>query len=792
MPIDSSNLRNIIKPQDGVTILITLLGVVIAIFLPDSIIKLIGGSIALLAGVALYITIAQRMNDRVQLQTRRTTLPPPSFKTRVTQDPATSAKRIVFDDYQQAFNPADDDLPDAWGGDDSDFTKVSRDDRDPASNETSIRTAMRGEGRQERGEDEEIDAFAGSAGESFRVVTPRKKSEQADPVELSTPSGDASVPLVAQAPSVQPPVEQPVIEEVGVALSEPEIAPAQKGKRRIDARPGIQAALDLPTLEEGSSPPEIEPAPPVIVEELEPVTVTGPIEEVRAELVAMRRQAQVVLQELFADSDEEVKESEPRAEFVRLVGQLLNAMARSIQARSIVFCWVNLEKKHLIPEAKLTTGSYGIRLGVRIPLGSDVVSQIARSGIPEIITDISPAAERELIPYYVGSANTRSFVGVPVFFRREVVGVLLADSTDENAFDEGSVATLAEYTRLVSGMIRGYTEKYDLHLIAKTLDTFESLHRGMAGATLDPANVARVLAERVSQLFDSLYVAVVLFDEEEREWEVAAVASETMEGTIRGIRPDMSSSLIGRSTRYAEEIYLERIDQEARFSPDEPLGEGGAFLALPLIATTKCYGTLVIEHPSPSAYIPRDVDLLRDLVRYAAMAIEVFNVNRAIETQIVLDESTGLYNSGFLLATLEHEVLRARDFRSPLSFALISVDIPPSLRGDRDAEEVIVGSIGSVVGSTLRSYDTLGRYDSNTFGVVLVGRNDQDAYLWAEKLRKDVASRILTLGPRKISVTISAGISDVSDLSKDGSVLDGARQALAKARSGDGNAVILY
>src|SRR5690606_8893169 len=129
------------------------------------------------------------------------------------------------------------------------------------------------------------------------------------------------------------------------------------------------------------------------------------------------------------------------------------------------------------------------------PLGTDVISQIARSGVPEIITDISPAAERELIAYYTSPANTRSFVGVPVFFRREVVGVLAADSSEENAFDEGAVATLAEYTRLISGLIRGYTEKYDLQLTARTLDAFEQMHRAFTGNSLDPVKIADILVE---------------------------------------------------------------------------------------------------------------------------------------------------------------------------------------------------------------------------------------------------------------------------------------------------------
>jgi diguanylate cyclase (GGDEF)-like protein len=107
-------------------------------------------------------------------------------------------------------------------------------------------------------------------------------------------------------------------------------------------------------------------------------------------------------------------------------------------------------------------------------------------------------------------------------------------------------------------------------------------------------------------------------------------------------------------------------------------------------------------------------------------------------------------------------------------------------------EEVIVTSVGSMLTSMLRPYDVIGRYDARTFGVVLVERNDQDSYLWAERVRKEVASRILTAGSRKFSVTVSVGICDVSDLPGNSSIIKGASQALEKARGGDGNAVILY
>jgi diguanylate cyclase (GGDEF)-like protein len=107
-------------------------------------------------------------------------------------------------------------------------------------------------------------------------------------------------------------------------------------------------------------------------------------------------------------------------------------------------------------------------------------------------------------------------------------------------------------------------------------------------------------------------------------------------------------------------------------------------------------------------------------------------------------------------------------------------------------EEIITASVGAMVQSAIRPYDTVGRFNRDLFGVVLVKRGDQDAYLWAEKLRKDVASRILAVGQRKSAVTISVGISDMSDHTGRDAIISGAHQALEKARSGEGNAVILY
>jgi diguanylate cyclase (GGDEF)-like protein len=799
MAFEIQRLRGAIRPQDSASIAITLLGVAIAVFLDDAVIRLIGACVALLGGAALYMTVRQRMEDQVQVHTRRTTLPPPAFKTRVTTVPGSSTKRIHFDDFQETF--------------------VSDEDADePAARPASTGTAEpqpRPEFRTEpsrsatgAGYDasEEVD-FSGGDDGSFRVVrTSRPAAESPSPA--STPSKPASegtadrrADRTADRPTERTAerTESPSGKRADMTARADRRSEAREQSRsdaRSDARSEMRAEADRAPVE-SSVAPAVAMAPSSDgAAASSAAAVDGALAEAPAALErdATRKQVQTILDDLASDEMDDSHGSEPRAEFVRLVGQVLNAVARSMSARSIVFCWVNLQKRHIIPEAKLTTGSVEIRAGARLPLGRDVISQIAESGIPEILTDISRSAEAELISYYVAPANTRSFVGVPVFFRREVVGVLAADSSELNAFDESSVATLAEYTRLITGLIRGYTEKYDLQLTARTLEAFEQMQNAFTGAALSPTRVGRILVEQTGQLFDHQFVAVVLFDDNVREWRVAASYSALGDHHVDGRRPEMNNSLVGYVTRNAEEVYLEQVDREVLFASDERFSNVGSFIAIPLVGTTRCYGALAVAHAAPGAYIPRDIDLLRDLARFAAMAIEVYNVNNAFDSQTVVDEVTGAYNAEFLSSLLERESRRASDFRKPLSYALVSIDMPPSLQStmNRELEDSIASSVGAVIAALVRPYDVVGRLDLRTFGVVLVERNDQEAYLWAEKLRKEVASRIIAHGGRKFSVTVSVGICDQSDLPGGESIAAGARQALERARSGEGNAVILY
>lgn len=876
MSIDSSDLRDALRPQDGLAAVITLLGLAIAVFLPDSIVKLIGACIAVLGGIAFYMTLRGRVNDRVRIRQKRTTLPPPSFKTNISTDPKTSATRIRFDDFQERFNVEENQeqerpTPPA----------AARRQADPvdspagASSSAAVNDGSAPSGKTLRFDDVESgendyreiddgyddqddrDGFdmpdsgiipLPDAGEGFRIVGMKagssagssSASAPGSPVQggqrqaPSTGSDGASNAASTQTSTQRSAAAVPTHttarpeEREAVAAHEDERGAKRKkkkrgGKKQERVEPSVPAGKPHPVSGVSASRPIVrEAAAPADTATVtgavpsagqsagygaasaagrEPVSASSGMAPRQAELPiaeqrAVRRQIQMVLDELSPLGEDDASANEPRAEFVRLVNQVLKAVARSSEGRSIVFFWVNQERGHFIPEAAVTQQGVRIRLGERIPLGNDLISQIARGGVPEIITNISPAAERELAPYYNGNGGTASFVGVPVYFRHEVVGVLAADSIEESSFDEGAVATLAEYTLLISQLIRAYTEKFDLYLMRQSVEAFESLNASLTGASLRPAALAGLLVERVTLMFDTLYAAVILYDKEAGEWSVPAcrAQSESLHRHLLALQPDMRNSLAGEAARRAEEIYRPQIAGEMRIAAEEQLNRGGSFLAVPLMAATKCYGSLVLGHQSADAYVPRDIDLLRDLTRYVAMAIEVVNTNEALEEHLVFDEETGLYNKAFFVGGLEREIDRARDFKTSLAFALLRVEIPTNFAPERagEIESASVSEVGALIAKKLRPYDLLGRYSDDLFSVALVGRSDQEAYLWAERLRKEIAGHIIPIGGRTFSVTVSAGVCDATSSSDKTQVLNGARQALDKAGKDGGNMVVIY
>jgi hypothetical protein len=108
-------------------------------------------------------------------------------------------------------------------------------------------------------------------------------------------------------------------------------------------------------------------------------------------------------------------DAEPRTEFDFLLNKVLTLIKEVTYAHTVAFFWANREKQQMIVEARVTE-SPSFMASRRYPLGHDLVSKIANTGKPELLSEVNAVSEHEMIRYYDSTVGIKSFIGVPVYF----------------------------------------------------------------------------------------------------------------------------------------------------------------------------------------------------------------------------------------------------------------------------------------------------------------------------------------------------------------------------------------
>ncbi len=507
----------------------------------------------------------------------------------------------------------------------------------------------------------------------------------------------------------------------------------------------------------------------------------------------------------FFDCDSEIfkGDTEPRTEFDFLLVKLLGVVKEVLFAHSVSFFWANAEKRQMVLETKITD-SLNYFSARRFPIGHDLVSRVAVSGKPEILSEVNPDSQSELFPYYTGPEGIKSFVGVPVFYSKAVAGgdhgrpvaVIAVDSVAEDEFGEETVAVLGHATKLVSALIKSYNDKYDLLLNAELLRSIRRMQEKIRGNFSLPT-IVQALSDEITKMIGWDHLTVVLYDEHKHNWAAKKVTS-------RGQAPflatdqviDIEGGVTGRTIRTNHHTLVEDLETvtSPRYYPGEKVPGHGSFVSVPISSLNKCYGAVSLESADRYNFSRQDIEMLYRLTENVGSAIELLYLNDVIEEHVVVDALTGLYSKKYFTQRMEEEIQRSDDTGSELSVLHIAVDKHREIvdrHGDEGFERVVL-AVARLVRSCVRGYDVVGRIGTNRFGVMLAGTTSSDAYLWAEKIRKGIAGQVITIGEKSFSVTISVGVSGVLEGMRGDELHGNTVAVLNRATEAGGNTVRVF
>jgi diguanylate cyclase (GGDEF)-like protein len=750
------NWKKLLSPSDSVALVVIIVGLLIAILIDELAIRLIGVSVAVLGGVALAMLISQRMAEIVD-DRYKPSQPPPNYKITVKKE--SGAKRQTFEDFEKHTVEID--------------TTVETESEDKVKDDIKIISKKFDKTKKEK--------FEGDEGEGFRIIdkrvsgSSRKKTETQSTAKPKTEPAPASIDLesgyefddgesgVKIIGKISKKSPQKTSKIIVVGKETPGKQAKKQAQKQVQEETLFEEAKEHEEQQVGekaiaAEQPAITDVQPA--EQEQEVTQDVPKEE--PERTFQKKKVDIPLSTII--ETETFAGEEPRKEFEYFLKGVLKVIRSITNTRTAAFLLVNNEKKELIMQAFDSQNPEAITPKQKLPIRNDIVSQIAVNLKPELLTEINPSVELDLIPYYTKPVGTGSFVGVPVFYNKVLIGILCADSQAPDAYEAFTVGFLGNFTKLIGTLVNTYTEKYELMQASKTLKAIDSFKNFLSDPDTDLNDIYVAILNAACKVFDYTTIGVCGYDQKNENWRISAIYSKNHEERkLTGKEVKQKTTYLGEAIMKQKTVFLSpMLGRGMMYHPQEKKYPGGFFLAVPLKSSKDIYGAIFVIGRNQSNITNYDVKILEILASNAGNAIEHFVFMKMLKHNTMV-QSGGVLNETAFVARLQEEMNKAKEMKNIITLCLFSVDITkaidPAIYPDRlnKAGKHVI----EIFKKFLKSYHPLGKVDENKYSIILTGMKANEAHRWAEKIRQEIARSPIEFENKRYYVTVSIGLAQL-------------------------------
>ncbi len=471
----------------------------------------------------------------------------------------------------------------------------------------------------------------------------------------------------------------------------------------------------------------------------------------------------------------------PDKEFEVFIKRILMAIRSVSNTKTACFFFFDEQTESLILNSFATESKHILPIKTKIKSSNDVVMQIAKDIKPEILTDINPAAEIDLLPYYKSNSGTNSFIGIPVIYDKNVIGVLTADSKHTDAYDGIMVSFMGHFAKLISGLIRSYSDKYDL---AQQSKYYNKLNNFELDSELE--NDSKLFTNIYKQLINTLPDSnCYVINKESNQYRIKHNSNKDINSEVIDIQSTLSEKCI-----FSNEDYFGKNENlDTVLSNNISIGNKNFLYIVPLSTSIDNYGLVVIESKS---YIDEELrNFIKLLCNICVSKLENIKLKSLLLNGLDSDPETGMLSGKKLKQELEKEKQRVDKFHFSSSLVSIAIDEYESIDfTNPDVMNTIVLFTTSHISNSLTELDSAGFIDKQIY-VLLSGKDDKTSKLWAEQLRNKIASSQLDLNSRKINLTISVGITSLKPSINTETLIHNSNTALSASKE-NSNTVSVY
>ncbi|MBI3890241.1 MAG: diguanylate cyclase [Candidatus Wallbacteria bacterium] len=292
------------------------------------------------------------------------------------------------------------------------------------------------------------------------------------------------------------------------------------------------------------------------------------------------------------------------------------------------------------------------------------------------------------------------------------------------------------------------------------LEALNSISRGM-NMVSDLDSVLRLILAKMVELLRAERGSVMLCNEETDSMEVKLLLPEPADARPGEVSTKLKigEGVAGRALRqgcavavadgHRNELFKSLVDRDANIR---------TLLCVPLIQNERRIGVINITNKRDGqAFTENDKQLAMTLANQAAITIE----NSRNYTMAICDGLTNLYVHRFFQLQLEKEFERTRRHDKCLSLVMLDIDNFKAINDNYGHQfgDVILQEVAALVRREVRTIDLPARYGGEEFVVILPETDSEGALIFAERLRKRIASQSFCYQEKALPVTVSIGVS---------------------------------
>jgi diguanylate cyclase (GGDEF)-like protein/PAS domain S-box-containing protein len=387
------------------------------------------------------------------------------------------------------------------------------------------------------------------------------------------------------------------------------------------------------------------------------------------------------------------------------------------------------------------------------------LNELVKTRKPLVIGNVLEFEDWYPIP---GLDYIRSWIGVPIFTREELIAVFSLDKDEPNFYSIEHAKQLAAFAGLTALALENARLFETVKKRAYEADTL----RQAAAAVINELDldhvIDRILAN-LSKVVDYDSAAVYLLDDDQLKLLAGSGSLQNHTPKIKDFpanNPLFQQSLAnGRSiilADAAEDLILQKwLESEVIHG----------WLGTPLHMRGRAIGFLMIGSKRQNAYTENEATLVQAFANEATIALENARLFRELQNLATIDPLTQVYNRRHFFHLAKTEFQRARRFHQPLSAILFDIDDFKAVN-DRYGHAIgdqVLCQIASNCQEQLRHFDLLGRYGGEEFMVLLSNTPIAKAKLVAERLRTQISTHPAITDQGPIFVTASFGVVELDE-----------------------------